>query len=782
MAAAAAGIFDDADRYMNAEQRAHFGELCDFLGNPQHGPDAKMCRSKDTFAWFELWTGPVVKLSEAVHQEFKKDVGFPLNRLEMENFEGNDGTFLRFVMESNVLDDTPDQLPNTVLTMRQESRDYTLVTKGVSFQMNANFLFSPRGREQFAEYCKGMTKAVEQSLAYDVFFEFKRAGIDNFLQHIEAPYPAAEFWRPVQQLVSDTMCFQKHENGHDKLQARIHAQMTAQAMQPTDQISPGGTLLYCNFADPARTQYFKGGAVVYDKESDTDRKALYARNYPSLQLNESRAFRMGMNRGSQDPMFLNIMVGEHYLMSDPVTQQLGLERYRTAFRDIIVGDSHNGRARVTFKSALEACALWANDGSLSDAGGRILRLIQWESRKAIRGLGGSAGGRLHYFGDSKDDNTDTADVDVIGEYDDNKDAAVAGATGITLLGMLDAAGLTGPFLRFLNKPGNLDLANQFLNTLHNRGVKARRGASGGPTPRVGAAHQQFGQGDQKDSVLTGRDRDAVLVGTDAAAPAADVMREDLKVQFTRRAAYSLLQFDLPVPIDIVLKRPYIRLTAGSFLMADLRNKAAVIKENRWMMELIRNSKQRMVGVNLNYAAKTVIERIENFTYVPFVAVSNILGGYGTTLYTSDLAGTEDADPGKRDMYAFAVPYGFQFKAPYSDLTGRVSDAMLARSERGGDLTFPTAEEYNKLWQYGSEEPTNIFAREYYTENHNMNTFTLQGWQKLNVPRDFELGELPHVVYGKGHLGDVVSLSTFQVMRGEAKHMNHAAFEGVAKAL
>ena len=73
------------------------------------------------------------------------------------------------------------------------------------------------------------------------------------------------------------------------------------------------------------------------------------------------------------------------------------------------------------------------------------------------------------------------------------------------------------------------------------------------------------------------------------------------------------------------------MVAGSYVQCASKG-AGKIYENRWMMDLMKNTKQRKLGVNLNYAAKCVIKKRKNFAFVPDVFVRNIVHGMGTTFY------------------------------------------------------------------------------------------------------------------------------------------------------
>lgn len=230
-------------------------------------------------------------------------------------------------------------------------------------------------------------------------------------------------------------------------------------------------------------------------------------------------------------------------------------------------------------------------------------------------------------------------------------------------------------------------------------------------------------------------------------------------------ARNLIRYNLPIPFGFLAFRPHIQFEAGSYLLFPKAG-TAVLYTNRTRVELVRNGKARKIGVSLNFDAKTVVLLRQNLAYFPDVMVVNYRGGYGCSIYR---AGDNETDSTQhmrqKDIYVMAVPYCWRPSTPYLDITGYVNANCLQTLQQYPDPQYPTADLYSSYWAF--PESGDIFSWEAFVDqDFRSNTFCWQGFQQTNIPQDPKYPPVQNIVYGRGHIGAVITPNTFRSFRGQ----------------
>lgn len=221
------------------------------------------------------------------------------------------------------------------------------------------------------------------------------------------------------------------------------------------------------------------------------------------------------------------------------------------------------------------------------------------------------------------------------------------------------------------------------------------------------------------------------------------------------------------------------MVAGSYVQCASKGAGRIV-ENRWMMDLMKNTKQRKLGVNLNYSAKCIIKKRENFVFMPDVFVRNISHGMGTSFYgPDDLTDSSSRTvAGSKDIHVLAVPYNFELDDTWNDITGAVHEDMLQLNQHSPQKTYPTADVYMSIWGW-TNTPTNLFQQAYWTPvpgEYQFNTLTLQEWQRYAIPKELDTGVSTVEIDGHHWIGQKIYPSTYRALRGEDSFMTQAIYE------
>jgi hypothetical protein len=254
-------------------------------------------------------------------------------------------------------------------------------------------------------------------------------------------------------------------------------------------------------------------------------------------------------------------------------------------------------------------------------------------------------------------------------------------------------------------------------------------------------------------------------------------KDDLKqLPINGHTLRKLALFDLRVPIGFIFARRHIVFEAGQYIAMRDGPETGVTYTSKTIINLSRNTKQRLVGVDLNFDHCTAIfpESRKNLIYIPDVLITNYHGGYDMSIYKRDAAETlhagsaEDAD-GVKSGLVLAVHGSFRPAHPYIDVTGHLNRDNVVHNTNVSELMYPTAEEYKQAWRF--PPPRNLFHKSSFVDQDPYaQTLCLQGYQEYSVPHD----QLPHPdaarVLGQGHIGSIITQSTFKCYRGELVHM------------
>src|SRR5204863_8321282 len=105
----------------------------------------------------------------------------------------------------------------------------------------------------------------------------------------------------------------------------------------------------------------------------------------------------------------------------------------------------------------------------------------------------------------------------------------------------------------------------------------------------------------------------------------DFTPEDFDIPVTLDIMRTLVRYNLRIPIGFIIARRHILFEAGSYVATKKGAETGVIYTSQTQVEIVRNGKQRKVGINLNFASKCLIKAKENFAFFPDVIICNYLG-------------------------------------------------------------------------------------------------------------------------------------------------------------
>jgi hypothetical protein len=717
-------VVNDARSRMCPAQFNQFEQVADLLGVPSYKASQTMLRSRDTWDLWEMWDGYNQLLSNFVNRDFLATGGWVTKLFPRKDFtEGMRGKLISYVFEPQVLDEIAENAPNPVLEGHIQTREWAMQFRGTSFEMNTDFVFSPVGLGIFGEKCKQMEMSLDNSLSYDVFDSIYEAGhIQRLRTFAKKPMPEPEFVRVLQDIANTFGAFQKSVGGHDKIEARGVEILSNQHVIPTDSIDPcSSSVRYVTNTDRRRTTFAVGGPAIANKGIDTDQHEIISRatDHP-VKARACRAFKMHRDLPISNPAFTRRTVGEWYFAGDLVTGKRNIKDYRTSYRALTIGDAANQKRSISLHEMLTHCGLFNTDGD----------------------------GGLSKTGEKL--------IEKILEYSPIKSQTTSRIVG---------------------------------HSEHFVGRKHPRDGDAAPAANV-SLHALYTHANWFDQVTShleelkgDPDPDLKKPLNPKAAQLEALVNERNGELLTLKNVEDLMSYNIPIPFNFLLFRPYIVFEAGSYVLLRGGAETGVLYTNRVQIEFNRMAKQRKIGVHLNFAAKTVIldQGERNIALFADVYISKYHGGYDTDLVqgsSSDYENSLAHSTTLKSVYVAVVPVNFAPSKPYIDISGYVNSQLLQKRSAQIPPMYPTAPVYVSLYGWCQEGTDFLQLDQVRKQGILDNTLTLRGWSKLHYPVEWELGDDKNENLGCGHLGKRFTCKTIPVFNGEEdsleEHVVHIA--------
>jgi hypothetical protein len=729
---------------LRPDQWPDFIRFCEFLGLPEHHkPPMSVTHSKDKFSLWELWQGKNQTLSDLIDRDLVKVGSFISTLFPRQEYKGGvSGTHQSIVFESQVMDYVPEQAPNQRVGSYQESQSFTLEPKGISFIMSQDFIYAPDGEKQFASHARQIERCANDTLDVGVLWEIKKVAIEEYVRnHATNPYTRDQFYRAVQNHVKFFAMFQKVKGGHVKVQVEAVRLAENQAVTLTREILPGSNSLpYTKFADPKNFIYSDGGPGITNKEIRSDTIRCCTNEFPYIQSNVSRPYNFPNNQGPTDLWFEFRTVGEYVVANDLTVGRIHMENYRTTHRTIRAGHAEKIMDDLELLTLMDGSLIYEkSDGELTNVGHDILVKIVLAEAKCH--------GKY-----------DEYRRELLPDYDSRKRAGsrkrnLQESKPISLWHLLDSADQGQELLKYLNSPKFFDARGSELRAAF---VQHAGGAYSSSAKFIKLAESKEAAGDVEEKT--------------------PFTEEEFRlIPINGRILKTLALFDLRVPITFVFARRHIVFEAGQYVAMRDGADTGVTYTSKTIINLSRNTKQRLVGVDLNMDHCTAIypQGRKNLVYIPDVLITNYHGGYDMSIYERESAeslhvGMDDGDSVKSGV-VFAVNNSWKNAHQYLDVTGNLNRDMVVHNTQVAELMYPTAEEYRKAWRF--PPPRHLFQKSSFQgQDPYANTFCLQGYQVYSIPKEY----LPHPdagsVIGQGHIGPYITPDTFRVFRGDLVHM------------
>jgi len=760
-------VIDHAQAHLTPQALNAYMTMVDFFGPPKVKAPLSLYGTTDIFSLAELWEGQNQVLSEAVDESLSK-TGSWINGLfpRVEYKGGLEGTLYRYVFESEVLGEAIEQHPFELLEARKEKEDFALVFHGTSFRMNTDFIFAPDGFQVLARHCAQMQRCALDTEAIDVLDSIMHHGTIQHLTGYQLPMPLDQFLAAMSQRTGWFAAYQKGANGAARIEARAKQMLISQHVDANVAIMPPTTLRYVYYVDQHIANYDKAGEKTYSKELDFDRKKALSTYNTEVQRFEARSFKMPKGLPPRNPFVQPRTIGEWYHLFDR-TSCIPNNEYVTKHRNWILGDSQKTFATITLERCLRECGVWKVDKNtpenrkvaLTDCGAKVLRAVALDFSQDGTALVGQ------------------------------KRRCPPGGSVPSVEKIFEAAGelesLKTQIEHAIVKNNEHKLWDAFKLRWQEWTTGSAPSTSSASRPskeakiarRQPATQTEFTSGTQPSSTAVG----ALQATTGGRSPqqqsssalaGAQVLdlQNVLDAPFSLGAALTLMQFNIRLPVNFLIFRPYIRLYAGSFVLLRGGKDTATIKSQHAMVDLVRNGNSRTLGFNFSFSSKCVIHARENLCLFPDVFVSGVIGGLGTRAFIRDQTDETTLRTLGADMFIFMVPYKWQPETDALDITGYWSPNTVSQVLTKPEPLFPTATAYADMW--GARAPCNPISYEQMIEQRpHSNTFCLRGWHKSCIPKRYCDDEHSNVVRGRGHLGPVWTPKTMRVLNGEDEVMD-----------
>ena len=730
-------VYEHARCSMRPDQFDQFAKITDYFGVPAQKNEMTITRSRDTLDLWQLWEGFNETVAGFVNRDLVATGNWITSLFPREEQQGMSGELIEFVCEPQVPADVAENAPNQLLEMHTEKRQWSMRLKGLGFESNVDFVFSPNGLQLFGERCKQMEMSLDNGLSYEVLSTVFRHGYIQMLRQFpKKPMSKSDFARLRGELTSMFAAFQKTFRGHDKIEARGVELLMNQHIQPTKSIDPSsGSVRFVRNTDRSHTVAAIGGEEgIKDRSIDTDQRVLISRatDHP-IQVHASRAFKLRDNLPAHNPAFVRRTIGEYYFAGDLTSPEglLPLDQYRTAHRAITLADAEGSRRSISLKEMVDHSGLFdgSEEGRLTSLGRKVAqRLIEYspERKGGVRKIASS-------IGSLADCNPWTSRKR---KSPSDEDDGPAG--DFTLNALFKAAGWLGSVTDYLER------------------CEQKAGGAGGGGLGLAAGAQLVSPADKIKEIRL-------------------MIQNVNKETLTRENVNQLLQNNIPLPINFLLFRPWIIFDTGAYILLRHGRETGVLKHNRAQVAFGRNVHNRTITVQMNYAAKTVIgtQGERNIALFPDVYVNRYHGGYDTQIHLPD--GTDVGNYQEqlirqnelKSVFALAVPANYKPCESYMDITGFVSTDLLQQTQTAPEPMYPTACEYARHYCWAPSGTDFLTLKQFEEQDPFSNTWVNRGYCQIHTPRELKLGDNDqNEILGTGHLGQRITPKTFRVLMGE----------------
>jgi len=217
-----------------------------------------------------------------------------------------------------MMDFEPEQGVPRYVSYESESRQDSLVRRGLAFIIEHGFYKTEIGRQHYLMNLKQIVEAVHETVYYGVMHELLAA--PNYYQQWQKKHGkshsivsndainmlAEERWR--------FACVQKDVKGLFVLDAEIKDRMRRVGIEPTAWIFPNKMAIYASMVPEYFNEYSRGGSAATTALEDGAKRF---DTFRGNQVYETRSFDTDfMSEGSVDPLVRHREIGEYYLIGD----------------------------------------------------------------------------------------------------------------------------------------------------------------------------------------------------------------------------------------------------------------------------------------------------------------------------------------------------------------------------------------------------------------------------------------------------------------------------------
>jgi hypothetical protein len=228
---------------------------------------------------------------------------------------------------------------------------------------------------------------------------------------------------------------------------------------------------------------------------------------------------------------------------------------------------------------------------------------------------------------------------------------------------------------------------------------------------------------------------------------------------------------IPLPIDFILFRPYIKFDASCMLFLKTGSETAVTILDRGSMSYTNAAERFSVYVNIRFDLGTVIRRPKNLHFFPDVFVSSYISGAGHQFFQHDNDIYSDQCP--NDMFCMAIRPQDQPKSVWTSLTGDMTSALCDVDDTFG--SYASKEIYAKKWKW-QPAMNHLLEPDYYFKSQRPDVvICTQSGQYVYNPAT-KTTDKP--VPGKCPLGDWPDEDTFDVLRNARNYNGHGIRGGM----
>jgi hypothetical protein len=805
-------VYDYCRDNMHKDVFDAFRVMCEFLGYPTTPPSPQMIRARTHLQLWELWVGENEFIKKMIQDDITQMRGVYLQLFPQEEYSGGTrGTLMQIRMESQVLDETPSMLPNSLLEISSSQEDWAFQTRGGSFMLDNNFMFSPQGQDLFGLYLTNLERCVEETLEFNVAEVIKKHGILRWQELLpEFPVDKETMNRLFDEATSNFAIIQKVKDGFLNILASAKRVMAPFATQPDVALVPGGAIRYMRVVGPTHTEHAIGGNNIYDKSVPEGPERVFVRDsHYGIQVGEMRPFKLPHNQqyAVYQPFSEVRTVGVFTYMHDITEGVVPDSDFRTSFLSIIIPSAAKTWKTVTLDEALNNLGgVFDSNGAITPYGADIFRaIINWYDKrrpgttnKAPSGTSGLGLGGTGDFPPTSGAYDSTASTPTFGELftfanREHKLRALLKqqpAKAEVLRQALDggaprpkriaaeATAATAPEEQVKQLEGMITLwstaGSPAERTRLEKAIREHVAKHGLTKKQLKSAAAEHVTEKEKFDALYAK----VASGGMSEEEAGDVYDALASHAINLPLLTTLAGLDIRLPLGALLIRRTVRWEAGASVALRKGRQTGVLYVTRVLVELVRDGQKRQMGLNLNLDVQTVIHNRANICVFFDSFVTQYLGGLGSTYWSA-----EDNNPQRRqalvkDIHVVLTPGDWEPEGTWLDVTGYPNPRALAQLHFEPEPMCPTLPRWAREWRIC--DAMHPFARSSWVNQIPQdNTIVHQEYSRHCVPESVLGGQRPLVNYGSGHLGRVWTEDSMPALRGLDAHLHQSHYDSRA---